>query len=199
MRVQLLTEGAIRAALLEQLGGAARGDSLDMALYQLADRDVVRGAAGRRAPRRHRAPDPRPERGRARRSPPRACPTSRWRASWSRAAAGRSTCAGTARTASAFTARWRCWSTAQRLWLTLGSANFTRRSLDDYDLEANVALELTADAAIAEQARGYFETLWGNRAGAGIEYTADFAAFADPSQADYWLGRLLEATGLSGF
>src|SRR4029077_6458994 len=79
-------------------------------------------------------------------------------------------------------------ATPTRVWLTLGSANFTRRSLDDYHLEANAALQLPADAAIAEQARGYFEQLWGNRAGGGIEYTADFAVFADPSQADYWLG-----------
>ena len=35
-----------------------------------------------------------------------ACPISRWRASWWRAAAARSTCAGIAPTASAFTTRW---------------------------------------------------------------------------------------------
>jgi phosphatidylserine/phosphatidylglycerophosphate/cardiolipin synthase-like enzyme len=79
----------------------------------------------------------------------------------------------------------------------VGSANFTRRSLGDYDLEANLAVEMTRDAPLAQQLFTYFDTLWSNRAALGIEYTADFAAFADPSQVNYWLGRLLEGTGLS--
>ena len=32
---------------------------------------------------------------------------------------------------------------------------------------------------LRQQAQGYFDTLWSNRAALGIEYTADFAAFAD--------------------
>ena len=56
-----------------------------------------------------------------------------------------------------------------------------------------------ARAPLAAQAQGYFETLWGNQAALGIEYTADFAAFADSRQADYWLYRLLEGTGLTAF
>jgi hypothetical protein len=62
-----------------------------------------------------------------------------------------------------------------------------------------VALELTRDAPLADEALQYFETLWSNRAALGIEYTADFAAFADPSQADYWLCRLLEGAGVVAF
>ena len=86
-----------------------------------------------------------------------------------------------------------------RLWLTLGSAALTRRSLGDYNLGANLALELEASAALAQQARGYFDTLWANKAALGIEYTADYETFADPSQADYWLGRLLEGLGAAPF
>jgi hypothetical protein len=87
----------------------------------------------------------------------------------------------------------------QNLWLTVGSANLTRRGLDDYNLEANLALEVLRDAPLAAQAQGYFDTLWDNRAALGIEYTADFAAFADSRQADYWLYRLLEGTGFTPF
>jgi hypothetical protein len=87
----------------------------------------------------------------------------------------------------------------QRMWLSVGSANFTRRSLGNYDLDANLAVELPREAALAQQALNYFETLWSNRAALGIEYTAEFATFADPSQVDYWLGRLLEGGGLSAF
>jgi len=79
------------------------------------------------------------------------------------------------------------------------AAQLTRRDLDDYDLEANAALELARSSALAQQSLSYFETLWGNRAALGIEYSAGFAAFADPAQSDYWLYRLMEGTGFSPF
>jgi len=87
----------------------------------------------------------------------------------------------------------------ERLWLSVGSANLTRRSLDDYNLEANVALEMVRAAPLAQQALGYFETLWANQAALGIEYSADYAVFADASQADYWLCRVLEGLGAAPF
>jgi len=40
-RVQLLTEGAIRTALLEHFAAAARGDAIEVAAFHLADRGVV--------------------------------------------------------------------------------------------------------------------------------------------------------------
>ena len=80
-----------------------------------------------------------------------------------------------------------------------GSAQLTRRDLDDYNLEAAAAIELSREAPLAQQVLEYFGTLWANRAAAGIEYTADFAVYADPAQTDYWLYRLMEASGLSAF
>jgi hypothetical protein len=87
----------------------------------------------------------------------------------------------------------------RRVWLTLGSAQLTRRDLEDYDLEANAAVELSRSAPLAQQALTWFDTLWGNRAALGIEYSSDYAAFADPTQADYWLYRFMEGTGFSPF
>src|SRR5690606_40232553 len=40
---------------------------------------------------------------------------------------------------------------AQRLWMTLGSANFTRRNLGDFNLEANLALETARASPLALQ------------------------------------------------
>jgi phosphatidylserine/phosphatidylglycerophosphate/cardiolipin synthase-like enzyme len=87
----------------------------------------------------------------------------------------------------------------ERLWLTLGSANLTRRSLGDYNLEANLAIEVTRSSPLALQTLDYFDTLWNNRASLGIEYTTDFAAYADPGQGHYWFYRFLEGTGMSDF
>jgi hypothetical protein len=88
---------------------------------------------------------------------------------------------------------------AQGAWLSAGSAQLTRRSLDDYNLEANVAIEVSRAAPLAQRAQEYFDTLWGNRAALGIEYTAEFAAFANPAQSDYWLYRLMEGAGFASF
>jgi hypothetical protein len=86
-----------------------------------------------------------------------------------------------------------------RLWLTLGSANLTRRNINDYNLEANVVLEMWRGSNMASQVLQYFDTLWNNRAPLGIEYTADFGVYADPSQVRYWQYRIMETTGLSTF
>ena len=86
-----------------------------------------------------------------------------------------------------------------RLWFTVGSANLTRRSLGDYNLEANVAVEVPRATPLAAQLLRYYDTLWGNRAALGIEYSADFAVFADPSPAGYLVGRVMEASGLSAY
>jgi HKD family nuclease len=88
---------------------------------------------------------------------------------------------------------------AERVWMSLGSANLTRRNIGDYNLEANVAIETARASPLGTQVLEYFETLWANRAALGIEYTADFGVYADPTQANYWLYRLMESTGLSTF
>jgi len=90
-------------------------------------------------------------------------------------------------------------SSGERSWLTLGSANLTRRNVGDYNLEANLAVEAASSTALVQELERWFETLWSNRAPAGIEYSADFGTFADPAQSSYWAYRIMEATGLSTF
>jgi phosphatidylserine/phosphatidylglycerophosphate/cardiolipin synthase-like enzyme len=197
-RVQLLTEGAIRAELLGQLDAAAPSDSIDVAALHLADRGVIESllAAARRGVSVRLILDPN-ETG----------------SSGGTAGLPNQPVASelVSRSGGAIRVRW--YRThgerfhgalvmvygRQRTWLTLGSAQLTRRSLDDYDLTANIAIELPGSAPLAQQALQYFETLWLNRAALGIEYSADFATFANPAQADYWLYRLLEGSGFASF
>jgi len=197
-RVQLLTEGAIRTALLARLDSTSAADSVDAALEYVADRDVVEGllAAARRGVSVRLILDP-------------------------NEGATRGGAAGVpnqpvaselvSRSGGAIRVRW--YRThgerfhpallliygPHRLWLAAGSAQPTRRDLEDYNLEADATIELGRDAPLARQALEYFDSLWANRAPRGIEYTADFAVYADPSQSDYWLYRLMEASGLSAF
>ena len=196
--VQLLTEGATRDELLARLAQTGRSHAIDVAMYRLADRAVVEAllVAARRGASVRLLLDPNDS-----------------GASGGTSGLPNQPVAGelVSRSGGAIHVRW--YRThgehfhsalvmiydAQRVWLTLGSAQLTRRDLNDYDLEANAALELARSSPLAQQALSYFDTLWGNRAALGIEYSAGFAAFANPAQTDYWLYRLMEGTGFSPF
>ncbi|HXW74411.1 MAG TPA: phospholipase D-like domain-containing protein [Steroidobacteraceae bacterium] len=197
-RVQLLTEGATRAQLLAHLDATAAGDAIEVAVFQLADRGVVESllAAARRGADVRLILDP-----------------NEARSSGGTEGLPNQPVASELVSKSEGAIRVRWYRThgerfhgalivtygPQHAWMTLGSAQLTRRSLDDYNLEANAAIELARSAPLAQQALGYFDTLWTNRAALGIEYTADFAAYANAAQSDYWLYRLLEGGGLAPF
>ncbi len=200
-RVQVLTEGALRAALLEHLEAASSGDAIDVAAFHIADRGVAEAllSAARRGASVRLILDPNEDGGVQAGSGISGIPNQPLASEL------------VARSGGAIHVRWYrthgerfhsavtlVWS-RERLWMTLGSASLTRRALDDFNLEANLALELARAAPLAQQAGGYFNTLWGNKAAMGIEYTADYEAFANPSQADYWLCRLLEGLGAAAF
>jgi phosphatidylserine/phosphatidylglycerophosphate/cardiolipin synthase-like enzyme len=197
-RVQVLTEGALRDALLEHIAATTSLESIDAALFHLADRGVVEEllAAARRGVRVRLILDPNETGASGGTSGIPNQPVASELAS---------------RSGGAIHVRW--YRThgerfhaalfmiygARDVWLSAGSAQFTRRSLDDYNLEASVGVDMARTALPAQQALQYFDTLWSNRASLGIEYTADFAAFADSAQSDYWLYRLMEGTGFAAF
>jgi phosphatidylserine/phosphatidylglycerophosphate/cardiolipin synthase-like enzyme len=87
-------------------------------------------------------------------------------------------------------------SKGERLTASLGSANLTRRNVDNYNLEANLAVEVSRAMPIAIEMESYFDRLWHNEGG---EYTLPFEHFDDASRLRYWRYRVMEATGLSTF
>jgi hypothetical protein len=197
-RAKVLTEGAVRAELLARLDGAVRGDSIDIAMFQASDRGVIEAllAASRRGVSVRLILDPNKDAfGHTKSGIPNQPVASEL----------------VAASDGAIHVRWYRTHGEQfhtnlamvygpeRLWLTVGSANLTRRNLADYNLEADIAVEVPRDSPLAVQTVEYFETLWNNRASLGIEYTADFGYYADPSQLHYWLYRLMEGTGVSTF
>jgi phosphatidylserine/phosphatidylglycerophosphate/cardiolipin synthase-like enzyme len=88
---------------------------------------------------------------------------------------------------------------SDRLIVSIGSANLTRRNIGNYNLEANVAMEMSATLPLATEMLGYFNRLWNNEGPSGTEYTAPFGAYKDADRGKYWRYRLMEATGLSTF
>jgi phosphatidylserine/phosphatidylglycerophosphate/cardiolipin synthase-like enzyme len=197
-RVQTLTEGAIYAALRERIDGTVNGDAIDIAMFYISDRNIVESllAASRRGVEVRLILDPNKD-------------------AYGQTTSGlpNQPAAGELVSESDGKIHVRWYRThgeryhsklvmiygKQRLWLTLGSSNLTSRDLDDYNLEANLAIEVARNSPLALQTLEYFETLWTNRATLGIEYTAEFSAYADPGQGHYWFYRFLEATGTGDF
>jgi HKD family nuclease len=197
-RVKVLTEGGIRTELLQRLDTAGRGDNIDIAMFYVSDREVIESllAASHRGVNVRLILDPNKDAfGHAKSGIPNQPVASEL----------------VAASDGAIHVRWYRTHGEQfhtklvmvygpeLFWLTAGSANLTRRNLADYNLEANLAIEVPRSSRIAQQTVDYFETLWSNRASLGIEYTADFGYYADPSQLHYWLYRVMEGTGVSTF
>jgi phosphatidylserine/phosphatidylglycerophosphate/cardiolipin synthase-like enzyme len=84
-----------------------------------------------------------------------------------------------------------------RAWLMVGTAELSRRDLDDFNLAAAFIAELPITAVASIDAVSWFDTIWYNRAAAGTEYSSDADVYADASQLDYWQYRLLEVSGAS--
>ncbi|MGM0769117.1 MAG: phospholipase D-like domain-containing protein [Pseudomonadota bacterium] len=81
----------------------------------------------------------------------------------------------------------------------LGSANFTRRNLDNLNLETNVHLRSSTASEVVSDAIGFFENHWQHGPGSEPVMSHPYETWADESRLRYWRYRLMEATGLSTF
>lgn len=81
--------------------------------------------------------------------------------------------------------------------LLAGSANFTRRNLDNLNLETNVQVRADIEAPVVADAAAFFDTRWQNEP--NRIHSLPYSAFADHSGLRYWRYRFMEASGLSTF
>lgn len=77
-----------------------------------------------------------------------------------------------------------------------GSANFTRRNLDDFNLESNLVITAKKDQPIVKEMNAYFNQLWTNNDGI---YTVDYEEYESESSFKMILYRFQEWSGLSSF
>ncbi|WP_211369534.1 phospholipase D family protein [Pseudoxanthomonas yeongjuensis] len=193
-RVQIVTEGRIRDALLSNVASAKAGEQLDIAVFYFSHRALLKAvaAARQRGVQVRVLLDPNEDAfGRKKNGIP------------NRQAALELHRAGVA-------VRW-CDTHGEQCHAKLvlrrgvdgsaeliaGSANYTRRNLDDYNLESSARVLATTDAAVMEQATAYFEQSWNN--GDGRRISLPYSAYEDASRWRYWRYRFTEATGLSSF
>lgn len=195
VRVRLLTEGKIKAGLLEELAGCGGGCSVAMAMFYLSDRDVVDGlvaAAGRGALLRLLLDSNRDAFGRVKNGIPNR-PVARELIERS---AGKIAVRWYATSGEQFHSKLVIVSRPEGSLLLGGSANLTRRNLDDFNLETCLEVQAPAGAQVTQRAEEYFERLWYNRGG---RYSLDAEAFLEESSVKAALYRFQEWSGMGTF
>jgi hypothetical protein len=195
-RARVVSEAAIAQALVERIDATAKHDSIDIAALYLSQRELVRAlldAAGRGAAIRVLLDPGKDGYGYERSGIPNREVASELvsasdgavRVRWYRTH-GEQFSPGLVHIRS-----------AGRAWLMVGTAELSRRDLDDMNLAAAFIAELPSSAPASNDALSWFDTLWFNRAPGGTEYSSDVDVYADASQLEYWHYRLLEASGAS--
>ncbi len=194
LALQLLTEGAIRRELLALIDSTGPGDRVDVEVFYLSHRRLIDAliAAQQRGAQVRVILDPnRDAFGREKNGIPNR------QAAWDLHRAG-------------VALRW-CYTQGEqchRKWLLVdradgrseligGSANFTRRNLDDLNLETDIRAVTTADHPSLAPFREHFERVWSNAG--GELHSLPYEDFADHSRLNYLLYRVMETTGLSTF
>lgn len=192
--LRVLTEGAIRDAALEMIDSAQAGDSVDLLMFYLSQRSIVQALieAHSRGVEVRVLLDPNEDAfGRKKDGVP------------NRPVAAELQRAG-------ITVRW-CWTQGEQCHgkmlvlhrrsgqsqMLAGSANFTRRNLDNYNLETSVEVRAATQSAFMQQITHYMDRLWQNRE--DQLHSRPWADFADESRLRYWRYRIMEASGLSTF
>jgi hypothetical protein len=176
---RFLSEGAIRGALVDAFATAVDGDDIRLATPALSDRALLAaalGAAARGARLRILLdPDARPNgtvagellgKGEGRIEV-------RWSA------------------AGALSSSWAIVRHRRELWVNLGAADFTRLSLDDFNLSAALDLRLEDRTAAAREFTQGFDALWADSVPAASESAGDAPG--------YWSYRVLQALGLAAY
>ena len=83
--------------------------------------------------------------------------------------------------------------------LLLGSANLTRRNIDNYNLETSMLVAGPVEHPALASAAELLDRLWQNGPGSTPVFSLPYAANADDSRLRYWQYRFMEATGFSTF
>lgn len=192
--VQVVTEGAIKDAYLLYLQAAGTGDKLDLMMFYLSDRTIVNAlkSAHERGAELRVLLDPNKDAfGREKNGIP------------NRSVASELVKAG-------LDVRW-CFTQGEqchakmllvrqqggRAVLLSGSANLTRRNLENFNLETNVVVKGPIPGTPFTEAQAYFEDAWHNTG--GRVYSVEYAHYKDESLWRRGLYRFMEWSGISSF
>ncbi|EGN74804.1 hypothetical protein A28LD_1820 [Idiomarina sp. A28L] len=194
LTLQILSERAVERALLSVINEAQAGEKIDMAAFYLSDRQVIRAlrhSVSRGVEVRVLLDPNKDAFGREKNGVP------------NRPVAHELMSAGIpvrwcATIGEQCHSKWVFHRDAEgRATMLLGSTNFTRRNFHNLNLETSVVLSGPISAEPLAQGEQWFENQWHNVD--GIEFSLDYAAYADDSLWLRVLYRTMEATGVSTF
>ena len=194
LSLQVLTERKIKEAVLQTINAASAGDRLDLMMFYLADRDIIEAIkhAQRRGVAQRILLDPNKDAfGREKNGIP------------NRPVAHELHKRGVA-------VKW-CDTHGEQCHakllishyqggantLIMGSANFTRRNLENYNLETDVLIRSAKETPVFADAQAYFDLMWHNSGDKNL--SVDYQAYADKSLLKRWLYLFMEASGVSTF
>ena len=194
LRLRVLTERAVERAALALLQRAQAGDNVTLAMFYLASRPIVRALekAQQRGAHVRVILDPNKDAfGREKNGIP------------NRPVAAELTASG-------IPVRWVQTRGEQfhtkmlvlepasgEMSTIIGSSNYTRRNLNNLNLETSVEIRSPRDAAFSASVRDYLALAWRSQPLPAI--SGDYETYADPSRWRALLYRLQEASGLSTF
>lgn len=192
MEARLLTEGKIKKHLLAAINSCLAGDTVQMAMFYLSDREVIGAllaAAARGAEVRLVLDANKDAFGRRKQGMPNRPVASEL----VRKSGGGIRVRWYETHGEQFHAKLVMVSRGQQCEIFAGSANLTRRNINDFNLEADVQIAAPAQARVAQEVNDYFTRLWNNTGGA---YTAGFEKYARASPLKTLLYRIQEWSGI---
>jgi len=196
MTVQLLTEQAIKHTALEMIDQTNDGDQIDLAMFYLSDRDIVRALrnADNRSVTIRILLDPnRDAFGREKNGIPNR-PVAHELMQRTNGHTNIRWCATNGEQCHSKLLRTQ---TGDRAAVLLGSANFTRRNLDNYNLETALKVTGAIDNIWQTEVREFFQMRWENTP--EHTYSTSYQTYADSSWLKTWWYRIGEFTGISHY
>jgi hypothetical protein len=193
--VQLVTEGKILASLLDDVGAAGQGDGVELAMFYLAERQVVEAlleAEGRGASIRLVLDPNKDAFGREKGG----IPNRQVARELVSRSGGRIAVRWYDTHGEQFHSKLVTVSRGDSVIIMGGSANLTRRNIDDYNLEADLRFALPEGTPLALAVGRYFDRIFTNEGG---DFTLPFEAYRDESWVKRILYRLEEFTGFCSY
>jgi HKD family nuclease len=196
LQVQLLTEEAIKQRILSEINVLEAGDSLDIAMFYLAERDVVyalRQADQRGATLRLLLDPNKDAFGREKGG----VPNRQVAHELMSESSGNTTVRWCYTTGEQCHSKMLMFSSGATTTLIQGSANLTRRNINGFNLETNLVIVGDSATRSLTEARQFFNQQWNNQESrlASVAYSE----YADTSYLKTLRYRIMELTGLSSW
>jgi hypothetical protein len=192
--VQILTERAVKTEVLRITDETQPGDRIDLAMFFLSDRDVIAALIGarRRGVSIRVLLDPNKDSFGHRKY---GIPNRPVAAELVKA--GIDVCWGDTHGEQCHAKMMLVETTSGQGLLLLGSANMTRRNLDNFNLETSALVRASSDSEVLAGARRHFDLLWNNTD--ERIFSAPYEDYRNESVVRKWLYRFMEASGWSTF